>query len=77
VRPAIDDVSGCPLVTCVLNAIDDTLNRSDPAGTNWTADAVKYLRPLLERARETGRTVVLEPCGIRCWIPAHSTARST
>ena len=59
VRAAIDDVSGRPLVTCVLNTIDDALDRSDPAGTTWTADAVKHLRPLLERARETGRTVIL------------------
>ena len=59
VRAAIDDVTGRPLVTCVLNTIDDALDRSDPAGTTWTADAVKHLRPLLERARETGRTVIL------------------
>jgi hypothetical protein len=59
VRAAIDDVTGRPLVTCVLNTIDDALDRSDPAGTTWTADAVKHLRPLLKRARETGRTVIL------------------
>ncbi|WP_420733852.1 BREX-2 system phosphatase PglZ [Brevibacterium luteolum] len=47
------------LVTCVLNTIDDALDRSDPAGTVWTADAVKHLRPLLERALAAGRTVVL------------------
>jgi hypothetical protein len=59
VRTAIDDVTGQPLVTCVLNTIDDALDRSDPAGTTWTADTVKHLRPLLERARGAGRTVVL------------------
>jgi hypothetical protein len=59
VRTAIDDVSDCPLVTCVLNTIDDALDRSDPAGTSWTADTVKHLRPLMERARESGRTVIL------------------
>ena len=32
-----------PLVTVVLNTIDDALDRSDPAGTTWTADAVKHL----------------------------------
>ena len=47
------------LVTCVLNTIDDALDRSDPSGTVWTADAVKHLRPLLDRALAAGRTVVL------------------
>lgn len=59
VRAAIDDVDGLPLVAGVLNTIDDALDRSDPAGTTWTADAVKHLRPLMERAREAGRTVVI------------------
>jgi hypothetical protein len=36
------------LVTCVLNTIDDTLDRSDPGGTEWGADAVKHLAPLLD-----------------------------
>lgn len=47
------------LVTCVLNTIDDALDRSDPGGTAWTADAVKHLRPLLDRALAAGRTVML------------------
>ncbi|HQA31351.1 MAG TPA: BREX-2 system phosphatase PglZ [Propioniciclava tarda] len=47
------------LVTVVLNTIDDALDRSDPAGTTWTADAVKHLEPLLARARAAGRTVVM------------------
>src|SRR5690606_30743105 len=55
---AIADTSQ-ELVTCVLNTIDDALDRSDPAGTAWTADAVKHLRPLLDRALAAGRTVVL------------------
>lgn len=59
VGAAIDDVSGQPLVTCVLNTIDDALDRSDPGGTEWGADAVRHLRPLLTRARRAGRTVVL------------------
>ncbi len=59
VRAAIDDVYGLPLVAGVLNTIDDALDRSDPAGTTWTADAVKHLRPLMERARDAGRTVVI------------------
>ena len=45
--------------TCVLNTIDDALDRSDPGGTEWTADTVKHLLPLLERARRARRVVVL------------------
>ena len=56
---AIADVTGQPLVTCVLNTIDDALDRSDPGGTDWGADAVKHLAPLLDRARHAGRVVVL------------------
>lgn len=59
VRSAIDDVHGRPLVTCVLNTIDDALDRSDPAGTHWDVAQVKHLRALLDRARETSRTVVM------------------
>lgn len=59
VRAAIDDVGHQPLVACVLNTIDDALDRSDPSGTTWTADAVKHLVPLLQRAREAGRVVVI------------------
>jgi hypothetical protein len=55
---AIDDIE-LPLVTIVLNTIDDALDRSDPAGTVWTADAVKHLEPLLARAAAAGRTVVV------------------
>ena len=50
VAAAIADVTGYPLVTCVLNTIDDALDRSDPGGTAWSADAVKHLAPLLDRA---------------------------
>jgi hypothetical protein len=59
VAAAIADVIGKPLVTCVLNTIDDALDRSDPGGTDWGADAVKHLAPLLDRARHAGRVVVL------------------
>lgn len=47
------------LVTCVLNTIDDALDRSDPGGTSWTLDAVKHLRPLLAAALAAGRTVIM------------------
>ena len=59
VAAAIGDVTGHPLVACVLNTIDDALDRSDPGGTPWGADAVKHLMPLLDRARHAGRIVVL------------------
>lgn len=58
VGAAVDDIKGIGVVGCVLNTIDDALDRSDP-GIDWTADAVSHLRPLLERARRAGRTVVL------------------
>lgn len=58
VRTAIDDPEQ-RLVSCVLNTIDDSLDRNDPAGTQWHAKAVKHLQPLLERARDAGRTVVI------------------
>lgn len=59
VGAALDDTAGAPLVGCVLNTIDDALDRSDPAGTDWGLDVVKHLAPLLERAMRAGRTVVL------------------
>ena len=58
VGTVIDDHT-VDLVTVVLNTIDDALDRSDPSGTVWTADAVKHLEPLLARARSAGRTVVI------------------
>lgn len=59
VAAAIADVTGRPLVSCVLNTIDDALDRSDPGGTAWGTEAVKHLAPLLDRARHAGRIVVL------------------
>ena len=59
VAAAIADVTGHPLVTCILNTIDDALDRSDPGGTPWSAQTVKHLAPLLERASNAGRIVVL------------------
>ena len=59
VAAAIADVTRWPLVTCVLNTIDDALDRADPGGTEWTVAAVRHLLPLLERARYAGRVVVL------------------
>jgi hypothetical protein len=59
VAAAIANVTGYPLVTCILNSIDDALDRSDPGGTAWGADAVRHLAPLLDRARQAGRVVIL------------------
>jgi hypothetical protein len=59
VKDAIADVARRRLVTGVLNTIDDALDRSDPGGTEWTASAVRHLRPLLNEARLAGRVVIL------------------
>ncbi len=59
VAAAISNVTGQPLVACVLNTIDDALDRNDPGGTEWSIDAIKHLLPLLDRARHVGRVVVL------------------
>ena len=58
VREAVLD-AGRPLVAAVLNAVDDSLSGGDPARTRWTVDAVRHLRPLLERAAIAGRTVIM------------------
>jgi hypothetical protein len=59
VAAAIEDTDRHPLVACVLNTIDDALDRSDPGGTAWGTETVKHLLPLLERARNAGRVVIL------------------
>ena len=59
VEAAIGDVTRHPLVTCVLNTVDDALDRSDAAGIAWGTDTVKHLAPLLDRARHAGRIVIL------------------
>ena len=59
VEAAIGDVTRHPLVTCVLNTVDDALDRSDAAGIAWGTNTVKHLAPLLDRARHAGRIVIL------------------
>lgn len=59
VAAAIVDVTRRPLVTCVLNTVDDALDRSDAGGIAWGSDTVKHLAPLLDRARHAGRVVIL------------------
>jgi hypothetical protein len=48
-----------PIVACVLNAIDDALDRSDPIGARWTTGTLHPLDALLHAAGRVGRTVVL------------------
>ncbi|MGO1198583.1 MAG: BREX-2 system phosphatase PglZ [Dermabacteraceae bacterium] len=59
ITSAIADVDGIPLVACVLNTIDDALDKADPGGTRWSTADVQYLRPLLQEAARAGRTVML------------------
>lgn len=59
VAEAIRDTHGTNVVTCVLNTIDDALDRSDPGGMDWTSQDVKHLRPLLNAAAQAGRAVVI------------------
>lgn len=58
-RLAIEDVDQYRLVGCVLNTIDDALDRTDPGGTDWSTETVKHLAPLLRAARMAGRLVIL------------------
>jgi hypothetical protein len=59
VRAAVDDTKHRPVVACVLNDIDDALDRSDPIGTAWASTYFKHLDPLLKAAASVGRTAVL------------------
>ncbi|MDG3016741.1 BREX-2 system phosphatase PglZ [Speluncibacter jeojiensis] len=59
VRVAVDDTDHRPVIACVLNDIDDALDRSDPIGTMWTIDRFKRLDALMSAAAAVGRTVVL------------------
>lgn len=59
VRTAMEDTKHRPVVACVLNDIDDALDRSDPIGTTWDVSSFKHLDPLLNTAAAVGRIVVL------------------
>lgn len=59
VRHAIQDTDNRTVVACVLNDIDDALDRSDPIGTRWSVSSFKHLDALLSEAAAVGRTVVL------------------
>lgn len=59
VRTALQDTRGRPVIACVLNDIDDALDRSDPIGTTWSVGSFKRLDALLTEAAAVGRSVVL------------------
>lgn len=59
VRDAIADVTHQPLVAAVLNYVDDTLHHTDPGGTDWNLETITHLGPLLNAAKNAGRTVVI------------------
>ncbi|WP_308125395.1 BREX-2 system phosphatase PglZ [Rhodococcoides corynebacterioides] len=59
VANAISDTEHRPLVTAVLNYVDDTLHHADPGRTEWTMDSITHLAPLMEAASRAGRAVVI------------------
>lgn len=48
-----------PVVSMVINAIDEALKGDTQDEAVWTSDRILPLRPLLEAARDAGRTVLL------------------
>jgi hypothetical protein len=56
------------IVAVVINAIDSSLKADSAQRMKWTADAIKSLRDLLDKAREVGRTVLL--CADHGHVPA-------
>lgn len=59
VAAAIDDTAGQPVVSVVINTIDDTLHKQDVSDMRWSLDRLTPLRALLSAARAAGRAVVL------------------
>ncbi len=61
VNPQVSAAIASPakVVGVVLNTVDDTLAKHDPDGTRWSVDTIQHLAPLLEVARQHGRTVVI------------------
>lgn len=56
------------IVAVVINAIDSSLKADSAQRMKWTADAIKSLRDLLDKAREVSRTVLL--CADHGHVPA-------
>ena len=57
VRDAILDPD--TVVGIVLNTIDDALDKGKQGPGHWTAEAVRYLGPVLDEARRASRPVIL------------------
>lgn len=47
------------VVAVVINAIDTSLKGDPQVGTKWTSETIKPLWPLLEAARDAGRSVLI------------------
>ncbi|MCE9575759.1 MAG: BREX-2 system phosphatase PglZ [Deltaproteobacteria bacterium] len=60
------------IVAVVVNAIDSSLKGDSAHRTKWTANTIKSLRDLLDKAREVGRTVLL--CADHGHVPADRLA---
>ena len=56
---AIADTTGRRLVGCVLNTIDDALDKADPGRATWQVSEIAHLRALLDAANQAGRAVVV------------------
>lgn len=56
-----DEIAGPArhVVGAVINAVDDSLAKSEQLRLLWTVDAIRPLRGLLEAARDAGRVIVL------------------
>lgn len=59
VSEAIADTTGRRLVGCVLNTIDDALDKADPGRATWQVSEIAHLRALLDAANQAGRAVVV------------------
>jgi hypothetical protein len=60
------------IVAVVVNAIDSSLKGDAAQRTRWTANTIKSLRDLLDKARAVGRTVLL--CADHGHVPADRLA---
>lgn len=59
VNRAIADTDKHRTVACVLNAIDDSLDKGNPSRTRWNTTNVDYLAEVLRAARAAGRVVII------------------
>lgn len=59
VANAIADTEKHRVVACVLNAIDDSLDKGDPENTTWTPATVLHMTELLRDAKAAGRVIIV------------------